>query len=248
MHRDQPASSPRHVLIVDDDASARDAMRVALEKTYRVFEAPGIAGATRALRDTIIDIVVLDVVLGEDNGLDLLTHIREASDVPVLLVSGYGDKELVVRGLRARANDYLDKPFSATALLDRVQRLLGDGPAAQQVADRIDAFLRAHYMRDLTVPALAQEIRLSVPIVRHHVRRRYGKSVKALLEEVRLQHARTLVTTTDLSVKEIAARIGFRDPHYFARVFRRCFGQSPRGYRLMKRSQERPSATPFPSR
>ena len=39
-----------------------------------------------------------------------------------------------------------------------MQRLLGDGPATQQVADRIDAFLRAHYMRDLTVPALAQEI------------------------------------------------------------------------------------------
>ena len=227
----------RRVLIVDDDRTTLEAMEAALEREFHVFAAPDIATATYALARETIDLVILDVVLDEESGLDFLARLRETSDIPVLLISGYGTKDMLIAGLRARASDYLDKPFSATQLLERARNLIAQGPRPSDISDRVRSFILEHYARDWTVESMAKELRLSVRTMRQTFRQRYRRSVIRFLEEVRVSRARELLATTDLSIHKIAAEVGFRDPHYLGRVFRREVGQRPRDFRIAQRRE-----------
>jgi len=240
----EPRATPKkRVLIVDDDRTALEAMEAALEREFRISPAPDIATATHALARETIDLVILDVVLDQESGLDFLTRLRETSDIPVLLISGYGTKDMVIEGLRARASDYVDKPFSATELLERVRSLIAQGPRPSDISDRVRSFILQHYARDWTVEALAKELRLSVRTMRQTFRRSYRRSVIRFLEEVRVSRARELLATTDIPIHKIAAEVGFRDPHYLGRVFRQHVGKNPRDFRASLR-RELVSETP----
>ena len=190
----------RRVLIVDDDRSALEAMEAALGREFLVFPASDIPTANHVLAEESLDLVVLDVVLHRENGLDLLAHLRETSDIPVLLISGYGTKEMVIAGMRARASDYLDKPFNATELLDKARDLIARGPRPSHASERIRHFIQQNYMRDWTVESLAKGLDLSVRTMRQVFRQRYQRSVMDFLEEVRVTSSRELLATTDLSI------------------------------------------------
>ncbi len=240
------ATHKKHVLIVDDDRSALEAMGATLGGEFRVVLASDIPTAKALLDGKGVDLVILDVLLGRESGFDFLAHLREKSDVPVLLISGFGTKEMVVAGLRARASDYLDKPFTATELLERARTLVAQGPRPIHIADRVRDLLQQRYMTDWTVASLARELRLSVRTMRQLFRQRYHQSVMDFLEEVRVMRGRELLATTDLSIHKVAAEVGFRDAHYFGRVFRTHIGTSPREFRSALRRAS-PDETPPPA-
>jgi YesN/AraC family two-component response regulator len=230
------------VLIVDDDCAALEAMAAVLGSEFLVSLAPDLDTANHVLTGEPMDLVILDVVLGRENGLEFLSRLRQTSDVPVLLISGYGTKETVIAGMRARASDYLDKPFDAAVLLKKARELVAQGPRPSHISERIRYFIQQHYMQDWTVESLAKALHLSVRTMRQMFRRRYRKSVMDFLEEVRLSRARELLATTDLPIHDVATEVGFRDPHYFGRVFRQQVGKSPREFRVEQRHE--PSRLP----
>ncbi len=239
-----PARPKKHVLIVDDDRSALEAMEAALDKEFRVFPAPNPPTANAVLNREVVDLVILDVRLDGESGLDFLDRLREKSDVPVLLISGYGTKEIVIEGLRSRASDYLDKPFTATQLLDRARSLIAQGPRLSHISDRVRGFIQQHYMRDWTVQSLAKALHLSVRTMRQVFRQRYRQSVTGFLEEVRITRARELLASTDLPIQKVSAQVGFRDAHYFGRVFRQHVGSCPRDYRAESRHESANESSP----
>ncbi len=231
------AAHRKHVLIVDDDPSALEAMEAALGRGFHVLSALDVQTAKGLLDGEGVDLVVLDVMLHKESGLDILTYVRERSDIPVLLISGFGTKDMVVAGLRAQASDYLDKPFRATDLLEKARALVAQGPRPIHIADRVRDLVQQRYMTDWTVESLAKELRLSVRTMRQMFRQRYHQSVMEFLEEVRVARARELLATTDLSIQQIAAEVGYHDPHYFGRVFREHVEQSPREFRSAQRRE-----------
>src|SRR5579862_943237 len=101
------------VLIVDDEAAARYGMRRALEREgYDLAEADGVAAAKRAIQDRTPQVVLLDLRLAADSGLDFLPDIL-ASDSPpvVIVVTAHGNERLAVDTIKKGAFDYLAKPF-----------------------------------------------------------------------------------------------------------------------------------------
>jgi two-component system OmpR family response regulator len=115
-----------HVLVVDDDAHIREIMRFALEKAgYRVSEAPNGSRAFELLEASSFDLVVLDIVMPEDDGLTLCRKIRaQQSRLPIIFVSSRDDELDRVLGLELGADDYLTKPFSPRELAARVAAVL----------------------------------------------------------------------------------------------------------------------------
>jgi len=124
------------VLIVDDEKNIRRTLRMVLEgEGYAVLEANGIAEAERALKgERRVDVVLLDVKLGDDNGIDLLERIRgraEAGsgagfdpDVPVVMISGHASIEDAVQTTRFGAFDFLEKPLDRTHVVVTVRNAL----------------------------------------------------------------------------------------------------------------------------
>ena len=114
-----------HILVVDDDDQLSSLLLLVLEgEGYHVEVASNAAGAIAAVERGSVDIVVLDISLGQDDGRLVLAKIRELGDLPVIFISGKADIADRVLGLRLGADDYLPKPFSPVELVARVESVL----------------------------------------------------------------------------------------------------------------------------
>ena len=120
----EKAKSPQ-VLVVDDEQSILDYVGLGLKyENIEHFTAGDCAEAERVLRDRPVDLVILDRMLPDGDGLQLCKTIRERYAVPVILLSALGEVEDRVEGLNAGADDYLPKPFQFVELIARVRALL----------------------------------------------------------------------------------------------------------------------------
>jgi two-component system phosphate regulon response regulator PhoB len=114
------------ILAIEDDWTVRTVLEHTLRSAgYEIDLVPGISDARELLAEGHYDLVLLDLNLPDGSGLDLLRDIRKDLGVPVLVLSGLRQEEVVVRGLELGADDYVTKPFSPPELLARVGRCLG---------------------------------------------------------------------------------------------------------------------------
>ncbi len=124
-----------HLLVVDDDARLRELLRRYLsESGFRVTTAADAAEARANLASFAFDLVVLDVMMPDENGLVLTRELWQEGRVPVLLLTAMSEPEDRVNGLEQGADDYLSKPFEPRELVLRIRNLLQRRPAAE--ADR----------------------------------------------------------------------------------------------------------------
>jgi DNA-binding response OmpR family regulator len=113
------------ILVVDDSASERAVVEKRLTAAgYAVVTATDGREGLRRLYETHPDLVLLDIVMPELDGWKTLEMIRQVSEVPVIMVTGLDAEVERIRGLRAGADDYVGKPFSAGELVARVQAVL----------------------------------------------------------------------------------------------------------------------------
>ena len=117
-----------HLLVVDDDARLRELLRRYLsENGFRVTVAAEAAEARANLASFAFDLIVLDVMMPGDSGLDLtreLRHHQARSYIPILLLTAMGEPEDRINGLEQGADDYLAKPFEPRELVLRVRNIL----------------------------------------------------------------------------------------------------------------------------
>ena len=120
----------KSILVIEDDGAIRRGLVDALEYAgYRVAEAAdGRSGLDLAV-ESDVELVLLDVMLPEMNGFDVLRELRVSlPTLPVIMVTARGAEDDRVRGLREGADDYVTKPFSAVELLARVEAVLRRSP------------------------------------------------------------------------------------------------------------------------
>ncbi|NNE83391.1 MAG: response regulator [Alphaproteobacteria bacterium] len=114
-----------HILVVDDDTRLRELLRKFLsENGFRVTISADAAEARRMLTSLEFDLVVLDVMMPGESGLELTSGLREFSEVPILLLTAMGEPEDRIDGLERGADDYLSKPFEPRELLARIRSIL----------------------------------------------------------------------------------------------------------------------------
>jgi two-component system phosphate regulon response regulator OmpR len=120
-----------HVLVVDDDTRLRDLLQRYLSRNgFRVTGAVDAADARTKLAGLSFDLIVLDVMLPGESGVELTRRLRRESDVPVLLLTAMAAAGDRIAGLESGADDYLPKPFEPRELLLRIQAILRRrGPA-----------------------------------------------------------------------------------------------------------------------
>lgn len=115
----------RTILVVDDEERMARFIRLNLEHDgFRVTEAYRGLEALELLRDEMPDVVLLDVMLPDIDGFEVLKMIREVSSVPVIMLTAKGEEDDRVHGLELGADDYVTKPFSPRELVSRVRAVL----------------------------------------------------------------------------------------------------------------------------
>jgi two-component system KDP operon response regulator KdpE len=115
----------RSILVVDDEERMVRFIRLNLEHDgFRVIEAFNGTQAINQIRSNLPDLVLLDVMMPDIDGFEVLKIIREISSVPVIMLTAKGEEDDRVRGLELGADDYITKPFSPRELVSRVKAVL----------------------------------------------------------------------------------------------------------------------------
>ena len=119
------AMSDIHLLVVDDDTELRNLLGDYLRKNgYRVSLAADGNAMRKNLTDHAIDLIVLDLMLPNEDGLVLCRNLRVHSNIPVIMLTAKGDETDRIIGLEMGADDYLPKPFNPRELLARIKSVL----------------------------------------------------------------------------------------------------------------------------
>ena len=113
------------LLVVDDDQAVRESLdRYLTEHGYRVRTAAEGKSMRRLLEEHAFDLVILDLMLGGEDGLELARGIRERSNLPIIMLTARGDEIDRIIGLEMGADDYLAKPYNPRELVARVKSVL----------------------------------------------------------------------------------------------------------------------------
>ena len=123
--RSAPRDDASHVLVVDDDQRIRELLKRYLsEHGYRVTTAQDAATARSRIAALAFDIIVLDVMMPGESGMELADWLRTHSDIPILMLSARGEPDDRIAGLEIGVDDYLPKPFEPKELLLRMENAL----------------------------------------------------------------------------------------------------------------------------
>jgi two-component system KDP operon response regulator KdpE len=139
------------ILVVDDEERMARFIRLNLEHDgFQVVEANRGMQAIQVLRDRMPDVVILDVMMPDIDGFEVLQLIRETSQVPVIMLTAKGEEDDRVRGLELGADDYITKPFSPREMVSRVKAVLrrtDQGAAAGDGLIDVDEHLKIDFGR-----------------------------------------------------------------------------------------------------
>ncbi len=210
-------------LLVEDDDRIRAALRLALgEEGFEVVEASDVAEGLAAYERERPDVLLVDVMLGNSDGRDLIREVRTHSQVPIIITSARGDTTDVVAGLEAGADDYVVKPIVVKELAARIravrrrdtparpEEVQGDVVVLSQGPDALTFSANGGWLRRGAdeVALTAMEFRLLVELSRH-----LGQMLSRpqLLERVWGYQSSSDDRLVDVTVRRLRVKIE-RDP------------------------------------
>ena len=249
---DQMLNDKPQVLVVEDNVGVATYVKSLLQKDYHVQVAiNGQEGIEIAL-EQVPDLIITDVMMPEVNGFELCQILKKderTSHIPIIMLTAKAGMDSKIEGLETGADAYLVKPFEKKELFVRLRKLLEirqrlqayysgqkpDEPAPPSASPVEDEFLQK--LRDaveermddtdLDVEVLSKAVFLSHTQMYRKLKALTGQTPSQFIRGIRLKKSLELLADPNLSIAEVAYQVGFSDPNYFTRVFKKEFGAVP---------------------
>lgn len=230
----------KSILIVDDDISIRDIIRTSFERHFTIVEAATYFD-TMNLRTQSIDLAIIDYLLPDRDGFEVLRSLREHNpSLPVIMVTGHGNEDIIIRALRRNVTDYMPKPLNLKYLRQRVAGILrvddsgndeGRFSCKGDHLDNIAKIIQDNYGENITLDMLARSAGMSRFSLCRAFKERFNQCLTSYINGIRMKNAEELLRNQDVSITEIAFSVGYRSSGHFNRVFKATYKMSPREYR-----------------
>ncbi|GIS10567.1 MAG: DNA-binding response regulator [Alphaproteobacteria bacterium] len=125
------------ILIVEDDLDMQEMMISFMQKNgFMVIAANNSDELTKKLKSQRVDLILLDVMLGDENGISICREIRETNNIPIIIISALSDDQNRLSGFEVGADDYIVKPFNPQILLAKIKAILKRGTKIASLAYR----------------------------------------------------------------------------------------------------------------
>lgn len=241
------------VLVIDDNDDIRQYLSLLLGSRYIVLTASNGEEGLLEARQNIPDLIICDVLMPVMDGLECCSRLKSdevTSHIPVLMLSAYALDDQRIEGYKSGADAYMTKPFNSEVLMARIRNLLlsrrhidtGQENTQEQmkqakfstvdtsfVTRLQDFIIRNMANSDLSINDLCGEMHMSRVQLYRKCKSLTDVSPVELVRNLRLQKAKHLLESSQLSVAEIAYEVGFSSPSYFAKCYRDQYGVSPTG-------------------
>jgi YesN/AraC family two-component response regulator len=211
-----------------------------------VAEAEDGKEALHYLRTEMPDLIVTDIRMKEGDGLTMISKIREMyEEMPIVIISGYGDFQYAQKALKYRVSDYLLKPIDRIELvgtLEKIRQSLERKKLTQevekespkeerQIIRKVKAFIQDHTDGDLRLQTLADFVHLNPIYLSQLFKTETGENVSDYVTRMRMKRAKQLLRETSLKIYDISRLVGYQSPKHFMIVFKKEAGMTPGGYR-----------------
>lgn len=244
------------VLVVEDNYDVREFIRDSIGAEFSVVEAINGEQGLRKAEKYIPDLIISDVMMPKMDGYEMMHRIKrdeKTSHIPVILLTAKSDRDSKLEGLGLGADDYLTKPFDTKELIARIKNLIetrillqqkfssgtivqklkdksGLSPLDEKFMTKIMEVIEAHLSEEeFSIEEISEEIGMSRAQFYRKLKALTGKSPSLFLRTIRLNKAKEMIQSKELSISEISYKVGFASPAYFSRCFKDEFGYPPSG-------------------
>lgn len=263
-----PAETPHQfdnkpeILIVDDNPDILWLVSNVLANDYVITLAKNCAEARKALDRQIPALIISDVLMPNENGIDFVKFIREnkfTQNLPVILLSAKISEEDKINGYNAGADAYVTKPFNSDFLKTLVGRLLQRKDAdknyyrsresavtidsgmeisneGKEFFDSIRKYISENFNDEskLSPETIAQAMNVDIRTLYRRFKKYTPYTPSEFVKKIRYAFAANLILTTDLTIQEIIFQIGVNNKTVFYSDFKKLYGMTPKEYRNSK--------------
>ena len=246
------------LLVVEDNVELLMLMQQLLRHNYRVYTAQNGREALQVVHSTDLDLIISDVMMPEMNGYELTEAVKSDQDyshLPIILLTAKIQDTDREEALKVGADDYIAKPFRLSDLQLRIDNIIANRQRiqrefkqqtiaetkqkVQETSSPDNEFLKraiqcvndhlddADFERD----AFAREMGASQSTLYNKLRATTGMNVSSFIRNIRMKAIDDIIRQQpDLRVSDLAYKVGFKDPKYFATTFKKEFGMQPKEY------------------
>ncbi|MFW5996257.1 MAG: response regulator transcription factor [Halanaerobiaceae bacterium] len=233
------------LLIVDDEPLVIRAITHIVQNNIPQVKIQGKTAsgsdAVEIAREKQPEIIFMDIKLEGLNGLEAIKKIQEfLPESKIIIISAYDNFQFARRAIQLGVMDYLLKPVNKediTQILDQAVKLLEDSNNQKtreinnpQLA-RAKKYIEKNYHRNISLDDIAEHAAISPNYLSKLFKEKMEINIVDYLTNVRIDQAKNLLETTSLPIKQIAYRVGYNDPNYFSKVFKKTTSLTPTNYR-----------------
>ncbi|WP_286862327.1 MULTISPECIES: hybrid sensor histidine kinase/response regulator transcription factor [Sphingobacterium] len=244
------------ILVVDDNEDMLRYISNIFSDKYHVINADSAESAMSVLEKLEPSIVISDVMMAGDSGIDLCKQIKNStrlSHIPIILLTASSSFDVKLKGIEVGADDYVNKPFDKELLLTRVESLIENKnrlhayfyseitlksndykvPVAfKDFLQQAIEIVEMHLLDEaFTVKTLAEALGMSHSNMYRRIKSISGKSANEFIRYIRMRRAAQLLIANKTNINETAYSVGFKDIKHFRQHFAKIFGCSPSEYR-----------------
>ncbi|MDF1558622.1 MAG: ATP-binding protein [Bacteroidales bacterium] len=243
------------ILVVEDNEDLRHYIKSLVSEKYTVVEAVnGGAGLEKAI-EIIPDLVITDIMMPVMDGMEMCKRLKAhpaTSHIPVIMLTARADRESMIKGMEAAADDYIVKPFDSGLMKARVRNLITQrrelrksfekeflmdsdsketaSPLFIMLREIMKVFDKHLSEPDFNIEMLGKELNMSRSQLFRKVHAITGSTPMELLRLVRMKHAARLLRSGTMNISQVTYAIGLQNTSHFASAFRKYFGVSPSDY------------------
>lgn len=228
------------ILIVDDDEDLRSELRDFLED-YEIVEAANGKEALELVgRANDIGLVILDVKMPGISGLEVLKQLKKTDpELDIIIFTGHSSKEAAIEALKNRADDYIEKPFSAEKIRAAIEKRFDLKHHEAEVTaldmngklEKVKRFIQRNCFKKISLKSAAETVCLSPKYLSRIFKRHAGVGFEAYKLDVKISKAKELLSDSGLNINQIAEKLGYENAESFIRQFKRFTGHTPTAYR-----------------
>jgi len=243
------------LLIAEDNEDLRTYIKEIFVQDFQILEAENGMVAQKIAHEKLPDLIISDWMMPLKTGVELCRNIKmntNTSHIPVIILTSKSSNESKLMGLETGADDYITKPFNANLLVVRVKNILENRKKLRALFSSSPKIKTreitlnstdAHFIEraikivednisnlKLDITYLEKELKMSNMQLYRKLKSLTNLSGNEFIKNVRLKKALQMLESENYNIAEIAYKVGFNDPSYFSRAFKKQFGKVPSEY------------------
>lgn len=243
------------LLIVEDNEELRGYLAHYLGRDYQVLESANGQSALEMVGKETPDFIISDVMMPMLSGMELCQKLKsniETCHIPIILLTSLAEREDVIKGLNAGADDYITKPFDLSVLQTKIASIINNrrlyhkkfidksafneesaviNELDKKFMEKVVGYIEEKMMQeDFSIDTLSLEMAMSRSVFFKKIKSLTGQSPQDLIRDIKMKKAITLLSEKKYNIGEIAYLTGYPNAKYFSTAFKKYYGKTPSEY------------------